>query len=451
MSSDVINPALVPWSCEAEQSVLGCMLINPDALHIATGMRLEGPQFFDGRHRVIWSCVVELAARHEPVDVITVYERLREQRRAEECGGLAYLNALAQSVPGTSNLGRYVGIVQDKALLRAILGAADQVRAIAVEPGGTAGDKLDRAASLFAALSTRRQQSAPRSLSELILERSAHWDALADGTAPAGAPTGLPLLDKALGGGLKPGKMVVLAARPSVGKTSLAQQIALSVAAAGHGVLLLSQEMTAGELVDRAAANLGRVNLGALASGQFHNDDWTRITEAMETAAGMPLFIEDEPALTLLAIRSKVQALQRRQRLTLVVLDYLQLCSGSNARDNRNLQVEEISRGLKTLAKEAGVTILALSQLNRRAEDRSEPALSDLRDSGAVEQDADTVVLLHPKEDADMPDGEKLMVAILAKNRQGRRGRLALSFHGATQRWAESSADVAPSTKAKRA
>lgn len=451
MTGDRITGDLAHWSCEAEQSVLGCLLLNPDALHVATGMRLEAGQFFHVGHRTIWSCIVELAARHEPVDVITVFERLREQQHAEACGGLAYLNELAQSVAGTANLRRYVEIVQDKALRRAILNAADEVRAIVAEPGSSAADKLDRAASLFVALSTRRQQSAPRPLSELILERTAHWEALADGTAPAGAPTGLPTLDRALGGGLKPGKLLVLAARPSVGKTSLAQQIALSVAAQGAGVLLLSQEMTAGDLVDRAAANLGRVGLGALSSGQFRDEDWTRITDAMEIAAHLPLFIEDEPALTLLAIRSKVQALQRRQRLGLVVLDYLQLCSGSNPRDNRNQQVEEISRGLKTLAKEAGITVLALSQLNRRAEDRGEPALSDLRDSGAVEQDADTVILLHPKDDADMPEGEKLVVAILAKNRQGRRGRLALAFHGATQRWSESAADVSASAKGRKA
>lgn len=451
MSGDRITADLVPWSCEAEQSVLGCLLLNPDALHVITGMRLEAGQFFDTRHRTIWACIVELAARHEPVDVITVFERLREQQHAEACGGLTYLNELAQSVSGPANLRRYVEIVQDKALLRAILSAADDARAIAAAPGGSAAEKLDRAAALFAALGTRRQQSAPRPLSELILERTTHWEALADGTAPPGVPTGLPRLDSALGGGLKPGKVVVLAARPSVGKTSLAQQIALTVATQGLGVLLLSQEMAAGELVDRAAANLGRVNLGALSSGQFQGDDWTRITDVMEAAAHLPLFIEDEPALTLLAIRSKVRALQRRQALALVVLDYLQLCSGSNPRDNRNQQVEEISRGLKTLAKEAGVTMLALSQLNRRAVDRGEPDLSDLRDSGAVEQDADTVILLHPKGDADTPGGEKLVVAILAKNRQGRRGRLALAFHGATQRWSESMADVSASAKGRKA
>jgi replicative DNA helicase len=210
-------------------------------------------------------------------------------------------------------------------------------------------------------------------------------------------------------------------------------------------VLILSQEMTAADLADRAVAHLGRVDLGALATGRISADGWTRISEVMDQSSRLQLRIDDEPGLTLHAINAKARLMKQRYGLKLLVVDYLQLCSGTSSRDNRNQQIEEVSRGLKSLSKELDCTVLALAQLNRQAEQRGEPELSDLRDSGSIEQDADTVLLLHPR--GAQTDGSILVSAMLKKNRQGQRGRFALAFYGATQRWEPSNADVSPSSR----
>ena len=428
----------LPWSCEAEQSLLGGLLQDADALLRIADHHLLPAHFFDARHQAIYAAVTAMAARREPVDLITLFEQLQRHGQADDCGGLEYLNQLAESVPSAANIGRYADLVVEKALRRAIIAAADRAQTIAHE-AGDADAALDRVATLFGEIKRSRATSATRSLSELLAERIDHWQGLADGEIASGIRTGIALLDEALSGGLKPGKLIVLAARPSIGKTSLATSIMLSCAGQGNAALMLSQEMPAGDLVDRIAANLGRVGLGGITTGRFEGDGWARLTEASETAARLNIFIDDTPALTLLDIRAKARQVQQRHGLALLVVDYLQLCSNGAVRESRNLQIEEISRGLKTLAKELSCTVLALSQLNRNASDR-EPELADLRDSGAIEQDADTVLMLHPL--GIEADGSMTVLGKLVKNRQGRRGRLALSFDGRTQRWAQSSADV---------
>jgi replicative DNA helicase len=235
--------------------------------------------------------------------------------------------------------------------------------------------------------------------------------------------------------------VIVLAARPSVGKTSLATQILLHVAGQNQRGLMLSQEMTAGELTDRATAHLGAVRMDRLASGQLETEDWSRISEAAERARRLPVSIDDQPALSLLDIRSKARQAQRRGGLALIVVDYLQLCSSAGGTEKRHHQIEQISRGIKALAKELGVCVLLLSQLNRASEG-DEPELHHLKESGAIEEDADAVILLHPM--GSEADGGLLVLAKVAKNRGGRRGRIALSFDGRTQRWTKSVGDVSP-------
>ena len=431
----------LPWSQEAEQSILGGLLLSPDALARLADRPPQAEHFFAESHRDIWVAINELAGRHLPIDVITVHVHLAQQGRAERVGGLKYLNALSQSVPSAANMRRYADIVIERALLRKIIETADVAQTIAREPGD-ADEKLDRVASMFAAIKRPSARSAPRSVSELIAERLPHWEALEAGTIEPGLRTHLPTLDSALCGGLKPGKVIVLAARPSVGKTSLAGQIALNVAADGAAVLILSQEMQAGDIIDRAVANLGRVGLGALVTGRFERDDWRRVSEAAEIAARLPLYVDDQPALTLLDMRAKARQVQQRHGLAVLVVDYLQLCGGAGRQETRHHQIEQISRGLKALAKELGICILLLSQINRQSTQRAdgEPTLADLKESGAIEEDADTVIVLHPR--GALEDGSLLIAALLLKNRQGRRGRIALSFAGGMQRWVESTADV---------
>jgi replicative DNA helicase len=261
--------------------------------------------------------------------------------------------------------------------------------------------------------------------------------------------TRLPGLDKHIGGGLQRGRVVVIAARPSVGKTSLGVQVGLNVAGDGHRVLVLSQEMPRGDLTDRIAANLGRVSLALLATGIPPNDGdaWARVVEATECAAALPIEIDDQPALSLLAIRSKAQMVKAQRGLDVLLLDYLQLCSATDRKASRHHQIEEISRGLKTLAKELDICVIVLSQINRDvAKADREPTLADLKESGAIEEDADIVLLLHPR--TELSDGAQLLAAILAKNRQGRKGRIALRFDGDHQLWGEVDMDVSSAAPA---
>lgn len=436
--------AQVPWSDEAEQSILGGLLLDNGAAWRVGDLKAE--HFHNGDHRAIFAAIMGEIASKRAADPVTLHAALGAH--ADGALGLPYLNALAQSVPSSSNVGRYAEIVIDRAMRRALLAAAEEAMAAARDVEKPAADQLDHINGLFLRLRQRGSRSEPRSLSELMSECIDRWEAQAAGTVAAESiPTKLPSLDHLLGGGLYVGELSVLAARPSVGKSSLAGQLALTCAAAGHEVLLLSQEMRAVSLARRAAANLGGLRLSDLRGGRIKAEDWSRVSDVAERVLRMPLHIDDQAGLTLAAINAKARRHQQQHGLKLLILDYLQLCSGTVPRETRNLQVEEISRGLKVLAKDLNIVVLALSQLNRQSTQRNEPDLADLRDSGAIEQDADAVIFLHPK--SQLPDGSFLIAAIVAKQREGRRGRVALSFRGETQQWVESTADVSPERGAR--
>ncbi len=439
------SETMTPASLEAEQSVLGSLLIDPGSLGRIVHLNLTPGHFHHHQHRAIWTAIMYLDGKRQPFDVVTVADRLADAGLDEDSGGIKYLNNLAQSVPSAANIARYAGIVVEKAMRRAGLEAAEQASAIMLDRECTAADAMDRAAALFSLSQEAGHRPEARHIGELVLQRTEHWEGLASGKVSAGVTTGLPSLDRALGGGLKGGKVIVLAARPGVGKTSLAIQVSLACAGAGATALILSQEMPAADIAERTVANLGKVDMGALVAGQFAGNDWSRIVDAADAAGKLALYVDDQPGLTLLQIKAKARVMKRRHNLVLLVVDYLQLCAGTSSRDNRNAQIEEISRGLKTLAKELDITVLALAQLNRASTQLDEPELDSLRDSGAIEQDADTVLFLHPK--TELGKDDVLVAAILSKNRQGKRGRIALEFHGATQRWVESSADVSRGAK----
>lgn len=430
----------IPHSVEAEQSVLGCILLDNTAAHRLADINLKADQFYNAVHSQVWTATMALITAGKPADVITVANALGDQ--AEACGGMAYLNDLAMSVPSIANVHRYAAIVVNMAQRRALLSAGDQVQAIAREAGEPA-ELLGRAQSLLMALQCKDARSAPVSLLESITARTERWEAMGNGTTPPGLRTRLPRLDRALGGGLQRGRVVVIAARPSIGKTSLGVQIGLNVAGDQHRVLVLSQEMPRGDLTDRITANLGRVSLETLATGILPDDNeaWQRVVDATEKAETLSLEIDDQPALTLLAIRSKAQMVKAQLGLDVLVLDYLQLCAATDRKASRHHQIEEISRGLKTLAKELDICVMVLSQINRDvAKADREPTLADLKESGAIEEDADVVLLLHPKR--ELEGGAQLLACILAKNRQGRKDRIPLRFEGAYQRWGECDLDV---------
>lgn len=430
----------LPWSPEAEQAVLGCLLLDNSLVYRLADVDLTAEAFYNAVHGRIWSTITTLIGASKAADVITVADALGDEAAA--CGGQAYLHDLAMSVVSTNNVRGYAAIVVDKAQRRALIRAGDEVQAMTREPESPAV-VLDRAQSVLMALKRRDTRSDPVSLGDAMTARTGRWEDMGKGVVTHGMRSRLPGLDKCLGGGLQRGRVVVIAARPSIGKTSLAIQIGLNVAGDEHHVLALSQEMPRGDLIDRITANLGRVPLNILAQGIAPDDheNWGRIVEAREAAIRLPLQIDDQPALSLMTIRAKAQMAKARHGLDVLILDYLQLCAASDRKLSRHHQIEEISRGLKTLAKELDICVVVLSQINRDvAKADREPTLADLKESGAIEEDADVVLLLHPR--GEPASGAQVVACIVAKNRQGEKRRVALRFEGAYQRWTESTADV---------
>ncbi|RTL40547.1 MAG: replicative DNA helicase [Burkholderiales bacterium] len=433
------DASALPWSCEAEQSVLGALLVDNAAYDRAADL-LRRQDFFDTRHGDIWDAISRLVLAMKPADVVTVFDALPEAKR-EEIGGLAYLGQLAACVPSAANLRRYAEIVRERAMQRALMQTADEALEVA-RGEGSFEEKSDRIGSLFATVRETGQRSKPLFVGDLMAQRVDHYNALAQGTVTPGISTGIPGLDEALGGGMWPGKVIVLAARPGVGKTSLAQQILLHGAEAGHTGLLLSQEMERTELVDRAVANLGSIGYSRLLNGKLSNPEWQRLGPAVDRLAALPFAIDDQAALTLHDIRTKAFAIKG---LRLLAIDYVQLCAapkGAPRNHTRNDVLTEISRGIKALAKDLGLTVLLLSQLNRDVEKRSspEPTLADLRESGAIEQDADVIAFLWRVREYE---SHRLIACSLPKNRQAKPGaKLGLDFEGHYQRWRDSAEKV---------
>lgn len=423
-----------PHSAEAEQALLGSLLLDCNAFDRIGDLVGEG-DFYRHENRLVFAAIAELVMANKPADVITVFERLQSVGKAEAAGGLAYVNALASAIPSASNARRYAQIVRDRALLRSVIALSDNAATAAFNPQGkSATDVLGDLASKVGELERQRVAGAPKSLREIVGGRLDRVSRLASGEETGGLGTSIDRLDRILNGGFRPGGVYILAARPSVGKSSLAMEMGLHVARHVGPVLFLSQEMPDGEVADRALSNLGAVDFEGIQTGKLTDDGWSRLTGAVETAAAVPFYVDDQPGLRLRDIRAKARQVKG---LKLLVLDYLQLSVGDG--DNRSQEVGSISRGLKGLAKQMGIPILVLSQLNRRVEDRPgrEPEMADLRDSGEIEQDADVVMFLWPAR--EWIDGVRLVGLKVGKNRQGRTGaRFGLDFAGAWQRWSES-------------
>lgn len=433
-------PEALPWSPEAETSVLGALMLDGSTWD-SVGDLLTAEHFFDARNGRIFTAIGGLVAASKPADILTVFEQLQASGASEGIE-LVRLDQMAQYVPSVSNLRRYAEIVAERALMRSLMKAADEVKTIAVDTSVPVLARLDKAQGVLQALQVKKARQMPTVIADTIVGLLDRVERLADGTTLPGIPTGIPELDRMLGGGFKPGKQVIIAARPSVGKSSLAEQLCINLARAGHPAAMFSQEMGKDELADRAVANIGRIALDRLLSGQLLQHEWTRLTEAIEVMRNLPLHFDDQPALTLSDISAKARMLKRQHGIKLIVIDYLQLCSAGKATDNRHHQIEEMSRGLKNLARQLDITIVTLSQLNREVEKRTSgrPILSDLKESGAIEEDADVVILLSRY--SVSPDGGNVIACDVPKNRQGRVGELALRFEGMYQLWQESTVSL---------
>lgn len=420
------------YSVEAEQAVLGGLLLDNDAVDRING--LDVAHFYRDDHRLIFSTIVRLVSANRAADVITVFEVLRSQGYAERVGGLPYLNSVATHTPSTANIARYAEIVRDRALMRDTAAAARKVLELVETPGPMKGAEIvDKAQALLGQLAQIGIRREPKMLRDLMSAFVDEVDERYHSGVHTGIPTGLDTLDQALNGGLHPGNLVIVAGRPSMGKTALTTDIGLNIASA-HSVLLLSMEMSDREIVARATANRGGLHLGALLRGKLGDKDWPRLTHAIQRIDDLQFAVDDTPALSLMEVRMKAKGHQRRHGLDVLIVDYLGLMSGGEEKQ-RTQQIGAYSRGLKSLAKDLNIPVVALAQLSRKNEDRPDkkPILSDLRDSGDIEQDADVVMFVHRPEMYD-PSNEELKgyaEVLIRKQRNGALSDVPLRYLGA--------------------
>ncbi len=436
---EVARLRVPPHSIEAEQSVLGGLLLDNSAWDRAGDLLTES-DFYRWEHRHIYGAIGTLVNATRPADVITVFEQLQSLGKAEECGGLVYLNALAQSVPSAANLRRYAEIVRERAILRKLVATSDEIATAAFNPQGRqVNEILDEAEGKIFRIGEEgsRSRQGFQSMDQLVVQLIDRVNELHENGAEdvTGVRTGFYDLDK-MTAGLQPGDLIILAARPSMGKTAFALNIGEHVAVnEGLPVVVFSMEMGAAQLALRMVGSLGRIDQSNLRTGRLRDDEWGRLSEAVEKLGKVSMYIDESPGLTPSEVRARARR-QARQcgQLGLIIVDYLQLMSGSGgaSEENRATVIGEISRGLKSLAKELKCPVIALSQLNRSVETRTDkrPMMSDLRESGAIEQDADVIMFIYRDEYYTKEACKEPGVAeiIIGKQRNGPTGTVKLTF-----------------------
>jgi replicative DNA helicase len=439
-----IDPAIAalripPHSVEAEQSVLGGLLLDNQAYDKISDLVSES-DFYRDEHRRIFRAIQRMLERAKPVDVVTVAEAIDAAGETEHTGGLAYLGELAQNTPSAANIRRYGEIVRERAILRQLVTAGDEIASSALNPlGREPKTLLDEAeAKVFAiAESGMRHQTGFQHINPLLTQVVERIQELHDRDNPSditGIPTGYNDLDK-MTSGLQPGDLVIVAGRPSMGKTSLALNMAEYVAIEyGAPVAVFSMEMGGAQLAMRMLASVGRLDQHKVRTGRLNDDEWSRLSFALGKIHEKAIYIDETPALNPIDLRARARRLHRQcGKLGLIVIDYLQLMSGSSNGENRATEISEISRSLKSLAKELECPVIALSQLNRSLEQRpnKRPVMSDLRESGAIEQDADVIMFIY-RDEVYNPDTQEKGTAeiIIGKQRNGPIGTVRLTFLG---------------------
>jgi replicative DNA helicase len=426
-----------PQSVEAEQAVLGGLMLAPESLdHVID--HLDAEDFYRRDHRLIYEAICDLSRRNRPFDVVTLGEWFDNNGRAGEIGGSAYLIELASTTPSAANIRAYAEIVREKAVLRRLIEAGTEIVNDGFAPGNSAvREVLDRAEERvfkIAELGDKGRKDyvalneAMKEAFEVLQHRYENQGSV------TGLPTGFVDLDE-MTAGLQPTDLVILAARPSMGKTALAVNMAEYAALkTKKAVAIFSMEMSASQLAFRLISSMGRVNAQRLRTGQLEDEDWSRVNSAIRMLKEVKIFIDDKPGLTPIELRGRARRLKRDHDLGLIVVDYLQLMQVLDTQENRATEIAEISRALKGLAKELGVPVLALSQLNRSLESRTDkrPVMSDLRESGGIEQDADVILFIYRDEvyNKDKGDNKGLAEIIIAKQRNGPTGSVNLRFFG---------------------
>ncbi|HEX2218241.1 MAG TPA: replicative DNA helicase [Gemmatimonadales bacterium] len=421
-----------PYSAEAEQAVLGAMLLDQDAALRAAEL-VDDSMFYREAHRRLFRAMVSLVERRVVIDHITLRDELLRRGELESAGGLDYLAELADAVPTAANLEFHARIVRDKAILRRLIETSTGIITEAYDGHSTATELLDIAESRIFKISQQRGDEGFTRIKEMLWPTMERIETLQrSGKAITGVPSGFVDLD-ALTSGFQSAELVVVAARPSMGKTAFCLNIAANAAAEGNGVAVFSLEMSKESLVQRMLTATARVDSHRVRQGTLRDSDFTQLARAAGLLQTYQVWIDDTPSITLLEMRSKARRLKIDNDLKLIIVDYLQLMRSPEYSENRVQEISDISRSLKALARELEVPVIALSQLSRASEQRGgerKPILSDLRDSGAIEQDADLVIFIHRPEYYDRDDETKrgLAEVMLAKNRNGPTGDVQLKF-----------------------
>lgn len=437
-----------PYSMQAEQSVLGGLLLDNDAWDRVAD-RVSEVDFYRKDHRLIFRTISALAEKQQPFDVVTLSEALEQTGELEEASGLAYLGALAKDTPSAANIAAYADIVRDRSVLRQLIQIGTDITASGFKTDGRdTAELLEEAERRVFEIAEQRQrgQGGFKPIKALLGEAVDKIETLFEQEGSiTGASTGFTDLDE-MTSGLQPSDLIIVAGRPSMGKTTIAMNMAENIAIKGDKpVAVFSMEMPGDSLAMRMMSSLGRIDQHKVRTGKLDDDEWPRLTSAINILAETKLFIDDTPALTPTEVRARARRLTKEHgQLGLIVLDYLQLMQSPSSGDNRVQQISDISRGLKALAKEMNVPVIALSQLNRNLEQRpnKRPVMSDLRESGGIEQDADVIVFVYRDEvyNEDSPD-KGIAEIIIGKQRNGPIGTVRLTFLGQYTRFENYVAD----------
>jgi len=431
--AETFSTRSAPWSNDAEQAVLGAMLLDQDA-SLSAAQLLTDDMFYREAHRRLFRAMVALTERRTVIDHITLRDELIRRGELDSIGGYDYVAELTDSVPTAANVEYHAKIVLEKAILRKLIEAATGIITEAYDGHTSASELLDAAESRIFTVSQQRSDEGFARLKEMLWPTMERIETLQkSGKAITGVPSGFTDLDN-LTSGFQGGELVIVAARPSMGKTAFVLNIATHAAVEQHGVAIFSLEMSKESLVQRMLTAEARVDSQLVRRGMLRDFDFTKLARAAGVLQQCPVWIDDTPALTLLEMRSKARRLKADNDVRLIIVDYLQLMRSPEYSDNRVQEISDISRSLKGLAKELGVPVVALSQLSRASEQRGgerKPILSDLRDSGAIEQDADVVMFIHRPEYYDREDESKRGLAeiMLAKHRNGPTGDVHLRFN----------------------
>jgi replicative DNA helicase len=422
-----------PQNLEAESSVLGGILLENEAVNLVLEL-LRAEDFYRESHRKIFRAMIELSDRNEPVDLITLSEFLKGRGDLEAVGGTAYLASLADFVPTAANISFYARIVREKSILRSLISTATDIATRGYEEQGNVEEFLDAAEKVIFDISEKKIKASFVAVGDMIKDTLKTVEKLYERKEMVtGVPTGYEDLDR-LTAGLQPADLVIVAGRPSMGKTAFSLNIATNAAFTGVGAAIFSLEMAKEQLVLRMLCSEARVNNSKVRSGYLAERDFPKLANAAGRLHEAPIYIDDTPAISVLELRAKARRLvrDRSKKVGLIVIDYLQLMRGMGNASNREQEISEISRSLKALAKELNVPVIAISQLNRRVEDRGDrrPMMSDLRESGAIEQDADVIMFIYRDEVYNKNDDSLKGVAevIVAKQRNGPTDTVKLTF-----------------------